>query len=55
MNYELPADVAAETGQSLTLDIRRKIMGENAARLYGIKIPERREDSKKAEAVPVAA
>jgi hypothetical protein len=43
MNYELPADVAAETDQALTLDVRRKIMGENAARLYGIKIPEQGE------------
>ncbi|MEY2614403.1 MAG: hypothetical protein QOH78_176, partial [Verrucomicrobiota bacterium] len=42
MNYELPADVAAETGQTLTLDIRRKIMGENAARLYNIDVTERR-------------
>jgi uncharacterized protein len=39
MSFDLPADVAAETGQNLTLDIRRKIMGENAARLYGIEIP----------------
>jgi hypothetical protein len=37
----LPPDVAAETGQTLTLDVRRKIMGENAARLYGIDIVER--------------
>jgi predicted TIM-barrel fold metal-dependent hydrolase len=41
MNFELPADVSAETGQTLTLDVRRKIMGENAARLYGIDIAER--------------
>jgi predicted TIM-barrel fold metal-dependent hydrolase len=42
MNFELPDDVAAETGQSLTLEVRRKIMGGNAARLYNIDIPERR-------------
>jgi predicted TIM-barrel fold metal-dependent hydrolase len=41
MNYELPAEVAAETGQTLTLEVRRKIMGENAARLYSIDIAER--------------
>jgi predicted TIM-barrel fold metal-dependent hydrolase len=41
MNFELPADVATETGQSLTLEVRRKIMGENAARLYNINIAER--------------
>jgi hypothetical protein len=33
--------VATETGQSLTLEVRRKIMGENAARLYNINIAER--------------
>ena len=42
MNFELPAEVTADTGQSLTLEVRRKIMGENAARLYGIDIAERR-------------
>jgi predicted TIM-barrel fold metal-dependent hydrolase len=42
MNFELPDDVAAETGKSLTLEVRRKIMGENAARLYDIDIADRR-------------
>ena len=41
MDFELPEDVAAETGQSLTLAVRRKIMGENAARLYNVDIAER--------------
>ena len=41
MDFELPEDVAAETGQSLTLAVRRKIMGANAARLYNIDIAER--------------
>jgi uncharacterized protein len=41
-------EALAETGQALTLDVRRKIMGENAARLYGIDIAER---SKKLSAV----
>jgi uncharacterized protein len=41
MNFELPEDVAAETGQTLTLAVRRKIMGENAARLYNIDIGKR--------------
>jgi hypothetical protein len=41
MNFELPADITAETGQTLTIDVRRKIMGENAARLYNIDIAER--------------
>jgi uncharacterized protein len=41
MNFDLPADITAETGQTLTLEIRRKIMGENAARLYNVDIAER--------------
>jgi len=38
---ELPQDVASEIGQQLTLDTKRKILGENAARLYNIDIAER--------------
>jgi uncharacterized protein len=35
---ELPADLAAETGQ-ITLEMKKKILGENAARLYNVRIP----------------
>ena len=38
MDFELPEDLARETGQ-ITLETKRKILGENAARLYNIKIP----------------
>ena len=41
MALELPEDVAAEIGQHLTLETKRKILGENAARLYNIDIAER--------------
>jgi predicted TIM-barrel fold metal-dependent hydrolase len=41
MDFELPAEITADTGQTLTLEVRRKIMGENAARLYNIDIAER--------------
>jgi predicted TIM-barrel fold metal-dependent hydrolase len=41
MEFELPEDVAAEAGQALTLDVKRKILGENAARLYSVDIAER--------------
>jgi predicted TIM-barrel fold metal-dependent hydrolase len=34
--YELPEDVRQETGVALTLEAKRKILGLNAARLYGI-------------------
>ena len=38
MNFELPDDVAKETGVSLTLAAKKKILGLNAARIYGIDI-----------------
>jgi uncharacterized protein len=41
MALELPEDVASEIGQQLTLETKRKILGENAARLYNIDIAER--------------
>lgn len=37
--YELPEDLKQEYGVDLTLETKRKILGENAARLYGIDIP----------------
>jgi predicted TIM-barrel fold metal-dependent hydrolase len=39
MAFELPDEVQKETGVNLTLDVKKKILGENAARLYGIDIP----------------
>jgi hypothetical protein len=41
MALELPEDVATEIGQQLTMETKRKILGENAARLYNINIEER--------------
>jgi uncharacterized protein len=41
MKLELPEEVAKETGQ-ITPEAKRKILGENAARLYGIDINERK-------------
>ena len=38
MAFDLPEDVQAEFGVQLTPAIKRKILGENAARLYGIDI-----------------
>lgn len=38
VDFHLPADMAEDTGITLTPDIKRKILGENAARLYGIDI-----------------
>lgn len=36
MAFELPDDMSKEYGVELSLEIKRKILGENAARLYGI-------------------
>ncbi|MFC4766748.1 amidohydrolase family protein [Effusibacillus consociatus] len=38
MAFELPEDIKQETGTDLTLSVKKKILGENAARLYGIDI-----------------
>lgn len=38
MAFELPDDIAKETGVSLSLTAKKKILGLNAARLYGIDI-----------------
>ena len=42
MSFQFPDDVREEFGMDLTPDIRRKIMGGNAARLYGIDIEARK-------------
>src|ERR1700730_4094874 len=39
MAFELPEDLKQEYHVDLTFDIKRKILGENTARLYGIDIP----------------
>jgi uncharacterized protein len=38
MGFDLPVDIAQESGQALSVDVKKKILGENAARLYGIDI-----------------
>jgi len=38
MAFELPEDIALETQAKLDLTVKKKILGENAARLYGIDI-----------------
>ena len=38
IQFEFPEDIAQEYGVDLTLDVKRKILGENAARLYGLDI-----------------
>ena len=36
--FELPEDLQKETGCNLTLEAKRKILGGNATRLYGINV-----------------
>jgi uncharacterized protein len=40
MELELSEDLAAEANHTLSLEVKKKIMGENAARLYNIDIAE---------------
>jgi predicted TIM-barrel fold metal-dependent hydrolase len=42
MAYDIPDDLQQEYHASLTLEIKRKILGENMARLYGIDIAAQR-------------
>jgi predicted TIM-barrel fold metal-dependent hydrolase len=39
MKFEFDEATAQEAGTELTLDIKAKILGLNAARLYGIEVP----------------
>jgi len=39
VDFQMPEDMVAEFGE-LTPDIKRKILGLNAARLYGVKVPD---------------
>lgn len=39
MEFEFDDETAQEAGTQLTLDVKRKIMGLNAARLYGVDVP----------------
>lgn len=43
INFDFPEDIAQETGQTLTMDIKKKILGENAAKLYGIDIEKQKQ------------
>ncbi len=38
MDFQMPQDLKEEFGVDLTLEVKRKILGENAAHLYGIDI-----------------
>ena len=38
VDFQIPTEMVEDTGIQLTPDIKRKVLGENAARLYGIDI-----------------
>jgi predicted TIM-barrel fold metal-dependent hydrolase len=40
MEFEFDDETAHEAGTQLTLDVKRKIMGLNAAKLYGVDVPD---------------
>ncbi len=46
MDFEFPEDIVQETGKSLTLDIKKKILGLNAAGLYNIDVTQRAQQLK---------
>ena len=52
MAFELPDEVQKETGVNLTLDVKKKILGENAAKLYGIDIPAQKAKLKQQRLAP---
>ncbi|MFT3987922.1 amidohydrolase family protein [Aestuariivirga sp.] len=39
MDFQFDDDTAQEAGTQLTLDVKRKILGLNAAKLYGVSVP----------------
>ncbi len=42
VDFQLPEDIRQETGVDLTPEAKKKILGLNAARLYGLEVPEER-------------
>ena len=42
LNFELPEDLKKEYGVDLTMETKKKILGENAARLWGIDIEQQK-------------
>jgi predicted TIM-barrel fold metal-dependent hydrolase len=46
LNFELPEDLKKEYGVDLTMEIKKKILGENAAKVWGIDIEEQKKKQK---------
>ncbi|TLZ95241.1 MAG: amidohydrolase, partial [Methanobacteriota archaeon] len=49
LNFELPEDLKKEFGVDLTMDIKKKILGENAANVWGIDIEQQKKKLKNDE------
>lgn len=43
VNFEIPQDILEETGVTFDMNVKKKILGENAARLYNIDIEAQKE------------
>lgn len=54
MDFEIPEDIAKERGVELTMDIKEKILGVNAATLYDIDIPMQKKKLKRQDTVAEA-
>ena len=46
LNFELPEDLKKEYGVDLTMEIKKKILGENAAKVWGIDIEQQKKAQK---------
>jgi len=49
LNFELPEDLKKEYGVDLTMEIKKKILGENAAKVWGIDIEQQKKTQKNDE------
>jgi predicted TIM-barrel fold metal-dependent hydrolase len=49
MAFELPDELVRETGKQLTMTAKRKILGENAARIYNVDIAAQKAKHARAE------
>jgi hypothetical protein len=54
MAYELPDEIKKSRGVDLTMESKRKIMGLNAARLYGVDIEQKKKKLQN-ETIAIAA
>jgi len=49
LNFEMPEDLKKEYGVDLTMEIKKKILGENTAKVWGIDIEQQKKKLKNDE------